>query len=311
MEKVENQKLNLKKSVILNNGIEMPLMGLGTYKLEDIKNSIKTAVKCGYRLFDTASLYDNELEVGLALNECIQEGLIKREEIFLVTKLWNDDHENPEGALKKSLQLLNMDYVDLYLIHWPMGEVKEGKLIKQVPLLKTWAKLEECVNKGLTKSIGVSNFNVQLLLDLLSYANIKPVVNQVELHPYLTQEDLVDFCHRFEIRVAAYNPILRGSYFMRKVDLFNKYDLFKNTVIIELSKKYNKEPAQIILNWHLKREICAIPKSSNPTRQLQNLNSSEFLMEEEDYKKISDLNLDMRFNVAKEKAFSAGINIFA
>jgi diketogulonate reductase-like aldo/keto reductase len=226
MEKVENQKLNLKNSVILNNGIEMPLMGLGTYKLEDIKNSIKTAVKCGYRLFDTASLYDNELEVGLALNECIQEGLIKREEIFLVTKLWNDDHENPEGALKKSLQLLNMDYVDLYLIHWPMGEVKDGKLIKQVPLHKTWAKLEECVNKGLTKTIGVSNFNVQLLLDLLSYANIKPVVNQVELHPYLTQEDLVDFCHRFEIRVAAYNPILRGSYFMRKVELFNKINLF-------------------------------------------------------------------------------------
>lgn len=310
MEKIDST-LSLKTSVILTNGIEMPLIGLGTYKLEDIKNSIKSAVKCGYRLFDTASLYNNEKEVGQALNECIQEGLIKREEIFLVTKLWNDDHEDPQGALKKSLQLLNMEYVDLYLIHWPMGQIQDKNLIKQVPLHLTWRKLEECVNQGLVKSIGVSNFNVQILLDLLSYAVIKPVVNQIELHPYLTQDDLVDFCHRFGIRVAAYNPILRGNYVMRKVDVFNKYDLFKNSVIIELSKKYNKEPAQVILNWHLKREICAIPKSSNPTRQLQNISSSDFLMEDEDYKKISDLNLDMRFNVAKEKAFSSGINLFA
>lgn len=302
---------SIPKIIKLDNDLSMPILGLGTYKLEDIHNSIKSAVKIGYRHFDTAALYENEKEVGAALNESIQEGLVKREELFVTTKLWNDDHEDPIGALKKSLERLNMDYVDLYLIHWPLGTVKNEKLVKQIPLFQTWAKMEECVNLGLTKSIGVSNFNVQLLLDLISYCSIKPACNQIELHPYLTQEDLVDFCQSNGVAVAAFNPIVRGGYARKKTEIFEEYDIFKNSTILSLSEKYKKSPVQIVLNWHTYRNICAIPKSSNPARQLENFNSLDFKMEKEDYQKITDLNKNMRFNPSKEKAFAGGIEIFA
>ncbi len=309
---ISPQKRNkLELNHTLNNGMIMPLIGLGTYKLEDITNSIKSAVNCGYRLFDTAALYENEEEVGKALNECIDEGLVKREELFVQTKLWNDDHEDPQSALKASLKRLNLSYVDSYLIHWPIGKVQQGKLVKQIPLYKTWGRLEECVRLGLTKSIAVSNFCNALLLDLCSYAEILPVTNQVEMHPYLIQQDLVNFCKRYNIVVAAYNPILRGVYVQRKTDLFNEFDLFKNELILSLSKKYNKEPAHIILNWHVQRGVCAIPKSSNPKRQIENLQSLDFVMEESDYKIVSSLDLNMRFNIPQEKPFSAGINIYA
>lgn len=307
---MENES-KMPRVVKLRNGIEMPLIGLGTYKLEDIENSVKSAVKSGYRLFDTASLYNNEKEVGQALNECIQEGIVKREDLFVVTKLWNDDHEDPVAALKASLSRLNMEYVDLFIIHWPIGKVEGGKLVKQIPLYKTWGKMEQCVELGLAKSIGVSNFNVQLLLDLTSYANIPPVCNQIELHPYLSQEDLVQFCFSNNIIPAAYNPLARGSYVQRKTEVFEVYDLFKNSVILELAEKYKKEPAQIILNWHTSRNICAIPKSSNPSRQLQNLESLNFKMTDEDYQKVFSLNQNLRFNASKEKPFAGGIELFA
>ncbi len=303
-------KSKFENSVILNNGIKMPLIGLGTYKLEDLQNSIKSAILNGYMLFDTASLYNNEVELGNALKICLEEKLIKREDLFICTKLWNDDHEDPVKALKSSLMRLDMDYVDLYLIHWPIGKIENNE-IKQIPLHITWSKMEECVKLGLAKSIGVSNFNVQILLDLMSYANIKPVCNQVELHPYLSQNDLVNFCSRYNIVVQAYNPILRGSYVQRKVELFKKNDLFENEDIKSLALKYNKEPAQIILNWHAKRGVCTLPKSSNSSRQLQNILSLEFKMEENDYMVIDKLNKNFRFNNSEEKSFSNGINLFA
>jgi diketogulonate reductase-like aldo/keto reductase len=311
MEGETNSLKTLSPTIKLNNGMDLPLIGLGTYKLENVEETITNAIKLGYRLIDTAKLYFNEEEIGKAIKNCIDNGIVKREELFIISKLWNDDHEDPETALKESLKRLQLEYLDMYLIHWPIGKTEDGKLIKQVPLHQLWAKLEECVNNDLIKSIGVSNFNVQLLLDLLSYAKIKPVYNQVELHPLLTQKDLVEFCQNFGIVVSAYNPILRGDYAKRNTSLFQKYDLFKNEVILELVKKYNKEPAQIILNWHLKQNIVVIPKSNSQERQLQNLQSANFEMAEEDYKKIDDLNLDLRFNVSKEKDFSGGINIFA
>jgi alcohol dehydrogenase (NADP+) len=308
--KVEEKK-TLNYYINLNNGMKMPMIGLGTYKLEEINKSIKTSVKCGYRLFDTAKLYENEEALGKALNECIEEGLVTREELFVQTKLWNDDHDDPMIALKESLTRLNMSYVDSYIIHWPIGKVESGKLVKQIPLHKTWKKLEECVKLGLTKSIAVSNFCVALLLDLCSYADILPVTNQVEMHPYLIQQDLVEFCAMYGIVVAAYNPILRGVYVQRKTELFKEYDLFKNDKIIMLSNKYNKTPSQVILNWHVFRGVCALPKSSNATRQEENLKSIDFIMDQEDYNLVSSLNINMRFNIPKEKPFSGYINIYA
>jgi alcohol dehydrogenase (NADP+) len=306
---MENDEI--KAYIKLNNGYEMPLLGLGTYRLENINETVKSAIKIGYKLFDTAKLYLNEEEIGKALNECISEGLIKREELFVTTKLWQDDHEDPVGALKESLTRLQLDYVDLFLIHWPLPHIKEGKILKKVPLHNLWAGMEDCVNQGLTRSIGVCNFNVQLLLDLLSYCNIKPVNNQVELHPLLAQFDLVDFCHKNEISITAYNPILRGGYAVRNKQLFEKYDLFKNSLILEFSKKYQKTPAQVILNWHANRNISTIPKSGNPERQEENLKSIEFKMSGEDYEKINNLDLNLRFNISKEKEFSGGVNVFA
>jgi len=303
---------SINPNVTLNNGNPMPLVGLGTYKLENIVESVKNAIKLGYRLIDTAKLYQNEVQIGEAINDCIKEGIIKREELFLTTKLWQDDHEDPISALKESLTRLKLDYVDLFIIHWPLPHVDtQNNIMKKVPLHKLWASMEQCVNQGLARSIGVSNFNVQLLFDLLSYAVIKPACNQIELHPLLSQFDLVEFCQNNCIAVTAYNPILRGGYAMRNKELFEKFDLFENNIILELAKRYGKTPAQIILNWHLSRGVAVIPKSGNIKRQGENLRSLEFRMSKEDYEKVNGLDMNMRFNCTKEKGFTGGVNIFA
>jgi aldehyde reductase len=296
--------------IISTNKSKMPLIGLGTHRLENIESSIRNAVKLGYRLFDTASYYKNEEIVGKVLNDCINEGLVTREELFITTKLWNDEHKDPVHALKNSLKRMKMDYVDLYLIHFPLGKIIDGKIIKQIPLHKTWPKLEDCVSLGFARYLGVSNFQVQILIDLLSYANVVPVVNEVELHPFLCQDDLNFFCKLNKIQVIAYNCFVKGGCAMRSEDV-DKYNIFKNDVILNLAKKYDRTPAQIVLNWHLQREVCIIPRSSNLLRQEENFKSYEFVMEDEEYKMISELNCNKRFNTTKDRPFSAGIEIFA
>jgi len=311
-ENSDNQNfISIKKlSIVSNNKSKMPLIGLGTHRLDNIESSIRNAVKLGYRLFDTASYYKNEELVGKVLNECIKEGLVSREELFITTKLWNDEHRDPVNALKNSLKRMKMDYVDLYLIHFPLGKIVDGKLIRQIPLHKTWPKLEDCVSLGYARYLGVSNFQVQILIDLLSYANVVPVVNEIELHPFLCQEDLIFFCKLNKIQVIAYNCFVKGGCAMRSEDV-DKYDIFKNEIILNLAEKYDKTPAQIVLNWHLQREVCVIPRSSNLERQEENLKSYQFVMLDEEYKMISDLNCNKRFNTTKDRPFSAGIEIFA
>ena len=296
--------------IISSNKSKMPLIGLGTHRLENVESSIRNAVKVGYRLFDTASFYKNEELVGKVLNDCINEGLVTREDLFITTKLWNDEHRDPVSALKNSLKRMKMEYVDLYLIHFPLGKIVDGKLIKQIPLHKTWPKLEDCVSLGFARYLGVSNFQVQILIDLLSYANVVPVVNEIELHPYLCQEDLIFFCKLNKIQAIAYNCFVKGGCAMRSEDI-DKYDIFKNEIILDLSKKYEKTPAQIVLNWHLNREVCILPRSSNLERQEVNYNSYKFKMTDEEYKSISNLNCNKRFNTTKDRPFSAGIEIFA
>lgn len=305
-----NQSTVKKLSIISSNKSKMPLIGLGTHRLENIESSIRNAVKLGYRLFDTASYYKNEEIVGKVLNDCINEGMVTREELFITTKLWNDEHKDPVNALKNSLKRMKMDYVDLYLIHFPLGKIVDGKLIKQIPLHKTWPKLEDCVSLGYARYLGVSNFQVQILIDLLSYANVVPVVNEIELHPFLCQDDLIFFCKMNKIQVIAYNCFVKGGCAMRSEDV-DKFDIFKNDIILNLASKYNKTPAQIVLNWHLQREVCVIPRSSNLKRQEENFESYEFVMEDEEYKMISNLNCNRRFNTTKDRPFSAGIEIFA
>ena len=302
-----NNKFNTK--IKLNNSTEMPCIGFGTYLLEDVYDSIKNAVKLGYRSFDSAKLYNNEQQIGKAINELIHTKTVTREEIFITTKLWNDDQEDPVGALKEALKRYKLDYVDLFLIHWPIGKAEDGVHIKQIPLYKLWENMEKCVELGLTKSIGVCNYNVQLLQNLISFAKIKPVCNQIEVHPLFNQDGLVSFCKKFDIAVVAFNPLARGNS-AKKNKEFENIDLLKNKIIIDLSGKYKKTCGQIILNWHISRGVCVIPKSSNSERQSENLQSLDFVMEKEDYEKINCLNIDMRFVHSKGK-FVKDIDVFA
>ncbi len=303
-----NSQQQMDQSCFLHN-MEIPTLGFGTYKLEHVEDAIENSIKMGYRLFDTAKFYENEELIGKALNKCINSGLVKRSELFISTKLWMDDLADPEQALHAALKRLNLDYIDIYFYHWPLPYCENGQIVHMYPLHETWRKLEACVEKKLTRSLGISNFNVQLILDLLSYCKVKPAMLQVELHPLLSQPKLVRFCERFGIKLMAYNPILRGASAQRTED-YDKFDLFNNAVVLEIAKKYGKSATQVILNWHLRNKVVPIPKSSTYSHQLENFESLFFRLEEEDYVKIDALNLNKRFNFSQEKPFSAGLEVF-
>ena len=219
----------LSDTVKLANGVEMPRLGLGVWKAKDgeeVQNAVKAAIQTGYRLIDTAAVYKNEEGVGKA----IKESGVSREDLFITTKVWNDDqgYESTLQAFEESRKKLGLEYIDLYLIHWPVkGRYKE-----------TWKALEKLYEDGLVKAIGVSNFQVHHLKDLLSDAKVKPMVNQVEFHPYLTQKELLSYCNEENIQLEAWSPLMQGE--VVRVD-----------VIKELAEKYGKTPAQIVLRWDL------------------------------------------------------------
>jgi diketogulonate reductase-like aldo/keto reductase len=296
-------------NIQLNNNFSMPLVGLGTYAQQDLDKLIYTAIKDGLRLIDTARIYDNEKEVGLGIQKALQEGVVKREDLFVVTKLWVDDKHQPEVAIKRSLANLNLDYVDLYLDHWPVSIYeKDGKRMAS-PLHLLWPQMENLVKKGLTKSIGVSNYNVQLLMDLLTYCEIKPVVNQVEYHPYLYQKNLKKFCDDYGIYLMAYNSLTRGAYVNSS---FNKdLDLVKEPLIVETAQKYGKTPGQICLNWALVQNVVVIPATSKVSRISENLGALSFKLSDEDFEKLNSLNINYRFNPSSRWPFSLGYDVSA
>ena len=280
----------------LSNGQKIPSVGYGTFlNTEGIKDLVKEAVEKGYRHIDTASLYGNEEQIGDALQELFTAGKVKREDLFITTKIFNTDKKegNVEAALRASLGRLKLDYVDMYLIHWPLGWAGEGKL-KQTPLYKTWAELEACVDKGLTKGIGVSNFVVQILLDLLTYARIPPAINQVEMNPYLQQSDLLMVCKRFNILIEEYAPL--GA--LGNVQALGTKTEIKNTledpVLIDIAKNHGKTPAQVMLNWAIGRGCVVLPKTGSPARLEGNLKVCDFKLTEEEMGKIAELNRDQR-----------------
>lgn len=259
------------KIKILSNGIKIPKVGFGTYKLGDENKTyeaVKNAIECGYRNIDTASFYDNEEGVGRA----IRESNVSREEIFLSTKPWIDDdgYENTIKAFEKSLAKLDLEYIDLYLVHWPTEKIKE-----------TWRALEDLYRKGMVRAIGVCNCDKNQLESIIEFADINPMVNQVELHPNRTEKDLLKICKRHNIVVEAWSPIKRGA-------------LMSNLTIKELAKKYNKSEVQIILRWHLQNNVIAIPKTSSIERAKENINIFDFEISKEDMKKIDDLNTGER-----------------
>lgn len=264
----------------LNNDIGIPLLGFGTYKLNNQETTkvVSTALQCGYRHIDTASYYNNEEAIGTA----IKTSGIPREDLFLTSKVWNSQqgYENTLKAFNESIKKLGTDYLDLYLIHWPTPMQKE-----------TWRAMEKLHKEGYIRSLGVSNFTVKYLQDLLQSAEVKPVLNQVEFHPYLVQKDLINYCRQENIHMEAWSPLMRGG--ILNIDLLK-----------DLSVKYNKSIPQIVLRWDIQMGFSTIPKTTSRERMLENMNIFDFEIEEEDISRITSLNKDKRISRDPEVVYN-------
>lgn len=263
---------HIQSCALLNNGVKMPWLGLGVYKSKEggeVEHAVKTALKIGYRSIDTASFYENERGVGQA----IKESGIPRQEIFVTTKVWNDQqgYDSTLRAFEESRKKLGLEYIDLYLIHWPIpGKFKE-----------TWKALEKLYRDGLVRAIGVSNFQIHHLEDLLNDCEIKPAVNQVEFHPYLTQKQLLAFCKEHDIQMEAWAPLMRGK-------------VLDEPVIQTIAAKYGKTPAQVVLRWDLQHGVITIPKSVREERIKENSEIFDFQLTAEEMKQIDSLNKNER-----------------
>ncbi|KAI8879619.1 Aldo/keto reductase [Backusella circina FSU 941] len=282
-------------SVKLNSGYDFPLIGYGTYNIErayhQVYESAKYALECGYKHFDTASIYGTEA----SLSNAIKDTNIERKDLFITTKLWNNFHEpqHVRPALDRSLEQLQTGYVDLYLMHWPLSfEYKGYELndmtIKQskpthVPMMDTWRAMEKLVKAGVVRSIGVSNFTIPMLEELLSQCEIPPAVNQIEIHPNFPQEELLEFCKSKEIKLTAYAPLGNHAIIKKKLKVLDE------PLVHEIAIKYNKTPIQVLLNWGVNRGYAVIPKSVTPSRIKDNL--VYFKMDQKDVDAITEVGL--------------------
>ena len=267
------------KKLTLSNGVEIPILGFGTYKIEDdeiVLNSVREAIKAGYRHIDTASFYKNEENVGNGIREGLKHTGLKRKDIFVTTKVWNTEqgYENTLNAFSNSLQRLNMDYVDLYLIHWPV--TKDYADEWQSRIKETWKAMEKLYNEGKIRAIGVSNFLVHHLEELILGCEIKPMVNQIEFHPGHNQKETVKFCKKHGIVVEAWSPLGRGV-------------ILENEFLSEIAKKYNRTIAQICLRWIIQQDIVALPKSVTQERIKSNFEVFDFKLSQEDMDKITNM----------------------
>lgn len=257
----------------LHNGVQMPYFGLGVYLSKDgseVSNAVKVALEHGYRHVDTASIYNNEKGVG----QGIRESQVPREAVFVVSKVWNSDqgYDSTLKAFDASLERLEMDYLDLYLIHWPKGDVSKD----------TWKALERLYKEKRVRAIGVSNFLKHQLEDLLPTVEIVPMVNQMEFHPYLVQQDLVDYCQQHKIQYEAWSPMMQGN-------------IFDLDILKELASKYQKTVAQIVLRWDLQKGVVTIPKSSKKERIIANANLFDFELNHKDMARLDALDRGQRF----------------
>ncbi|KAK4518428.1 uncharacterized protein ATC70_008645 [Mucor velutinosus] len=303
-------------TVKLNSGYDVPLIGYGTFGgnngPKEVYDAVKVALEEGYKHIDTAYIYRTEEAVGNA----IKESNVKREELFITTKLWGNFHEPQHvgPVFERSLKNLQMDYVDLYLIHWPMSwefkgyefsECKSSKnaSVTHVPIIDTWRAMEKLVKDGKARSIGVSNFTIPMLEDLLSKCEIPPAMNQVEIHPSLPQEELLAYCKSKNIVLTAYSPLGNPGY---KPGVVKTLD---EPGVAEIAKKYSKTPVQVLLNWGVNRGYCVIPKSVTPSRIRDNL--TYFKMDEKDIEAITALGLKHPVRTCKpEESFGPENAIF-
>ncbi len=262
--------------ITLNNGVEMPTLGLGVFRVEDYQElveAIKTAIVTGYRSIDTASIYGNEEAVGEGIRQGIAAAGISREDLFITSKIWNEDMRSEKviEAYQTSLAKIGVDYLDLYLIHWPVAE----------HYIATWQEMEKLYTAKKVRSIGVSNFQVHHLEELAKHSTVTPVINQVEYHPLLTQGELKDHLTKNNIQMEAWSPLMNG-------------EILQNDLILALSQKYGKSAAQIILRWDLQNGVITIPKSTNAGRLVENKDIFDFALTEEEVASISALNQNHR-----------------
>ncbi|NLI74631.1 MAG: aldo/keto reductase [Euryarchaeota archaeon] len=262
--------MSFPNSIILNNGVKMPILGLGTYKMEPelTKRSVLDALSLGYRHIDTASFYRNEAEVG----EAIRDSSINRDDIFITTKVWNDEqgYEETKSAFQRSLELLKIDYVDLYLIHWPMPS-----------RLETWRALESIYEEGMVRAIGVSNFMPLHLEEILEHGSIIPSVNQVEMHPFLQRNEVLDQCKESHIAIEASSPLARGK-------------RLNDPYIKEVATKNDLTPAQVMIAWCLQRNVAAIPKTTSKVHMKENFDSLYISLSQEDIAILDKLDQNYR-----------------
>jgi D-xylose reductase len=306
------------ETIKLSSGSQVPSVGLGLWKIENeiTADTVQSAIQCGYRHFDSACDYGNEIESGQGLKSAIDSGLVSRDDLWITSKLWNSFHraEHVRPALLKSLSDLQLDYLDLYLIHFPIAsqyvpidqryppgwfadpDVADPKVISdRVPIIETWQAMEELKQEGLVREIGVSNFGTSLLRDLINQATVPPAMLQIEMHPYLTQQKLTRFCRESGIGVTAFSPLGAQSYFQLNMAEQDEA-VMENETVKSIAAVHDRTPAQVLLRWGVQRGTSIVPKTSNVDRLKQNLAIFDFELNDQEMSSISSLNRNRRFN---------------